>query len=204
LNALEFLARLKDLKVPFVQTKEIAAVLGISVGSAGKYLHLLQEQKFVEKVTQGKWVIKDSNFDPLQVAEFITAPKESYISLHTALFYHDMIDQIPSQTYIVTVDRSRRVSTPVGIYSFHHCNPEFFIGYKYLKPFLKIATPEKALVDYFYFLPTKTRLFTRLPELEIPKKFSWKKVLSYCDKVPSMRTRTVVLTKIKEIMGGLA
>ena len=130
MKALNFLSQLNDLKIPLIQTKEIAAVLGISVSSAGKYLENLREQKFVEKISQGKWLLLDSNFDPLQAAEFITAPSESYISLQTALFYHGMIDQIPAQIYAVTVDRSRVVPTPVGVFSFHHCNTYFFTGYK--------------------------------------------------------------------------
>jgi predicted transcriptional regulator of viral defense system len=199
MRALEFLNQLNDLKIPLVQTREIASVLNISVSSAGKYLENLREQNFVEKITHGKWALKNGNFDPLQAAEFITAPKESYISLHTALFYHGMIEQIPGQIYAVTVDRSRTVHTPVGVFSFHHCNPDFFTGYAYIKPFLKVATPEKALVDYFYFAPTKSRQFTRLPELEIPKRFSWKKAFSFCEKIPSPRTRSLVSTRIKQL-----
>jgi predicted transcriptional regulator of viral defense system len=185
--------------MPFVRTDDMAAILGISTSSAAKYLEALKENNFVEKIIHGKWIVRDSNFDPLQVAEFLTAPKESYISLQTSLFYHGMIEQIPARIYSVSVDRSRIVDTPLGIFSIHHCNPDFFSGYTYIKPFLKIATPEKALVDYFYYAPTKTRQFTRLPELEFPQIFSWKKVFAFCDKIPSMRTRTLVLDKIGKI-----
>ena len=125
-------------------------------------------------------------------------PKESYISLHTALFYHGMIEQVPGRTYSVTIDRSRVVKTPLGVFSFHHCNPEFFTGYEHIKPYLKLATPEKALIDYFYFSPSKGRQFTKLPELEVPKNFSWKKALNFCEKIPSKRTRSLVYEKIKE------
>ncbi len=40
-----------------------------------------------------------------------------------------------------TVDRSKTVKTPLGEFSFHHCDPKFFMGFEYFKPFLKIATP---------------------------------------------------------------
>lgn len=203
MTALEFLRQLNRLNVPLVQTKDVADVMDITVGSAGKYLKLLMEQGFVEKVVHGKWAIKNSEFDPLQGAEFITAPKESYISLQTALFYHGMIEQIPTQMYAVTVDRSRAVDTPMGRFSFHHCHPAFFTGYTYLKPLLNLATPEKALVDYFYFAPTKSRQFTRLPELDIPKEFSWNKVFEFCKKIPSPRTRSLVLKKIENSRAGL-
>lgn len=196
MTAIEVLSLLKDFDSPFVETRDVAEMLKISTDSAAKYLEVLRRKTFVEKISRGKWMIRGSKFDPLQVAEFLTAPRESYISLHTALFYHGMIEQIPSRTYAVTVDRSKLVETPVGTFSFHHCNPEFFIGYDFIKPYLKLATPEKALVDYFYFGPSKTRQFSKLPELEIPKKFSWKKVRGFCEMIPSIRTRSVVKTKI--------
>ena len=199
MNSIEFLNRLQVLKQPLIRTNEIAAVLGISVSLAGKYLEVLRQQNFVEKIENGKWVIKSLNFDPLQVAEFITAPRESYISLQTALFYHGMIEQIPSQTYAVTVARTRLITTPFGVFSFHHCNPKFFKGYIYLKPMLKIACPEKALVDYFYFAPSKNRQFTRLPELELPKNFSWKKAFGFCEEIPSLRTQSLVFKMIKQV-----
>jgi predicted transcriptional regulator of viral defense system len=192
-NSIEFLNRLHTLKQPFIRTNEIAAVLGISVSLAGKYLEALRQQNFMAKIENGKWLVKSLPFDFLQIAEFITAPRESYISLHTALFYHGMIEQIPSQTYAVTVARTRVISTPLGVFSFHHCNPQFFKGYTYLKPMLKIACPEKALVDYFYFAPSKNRQFTHLPELELPKSFSWKKAFAFCEDIPSLRTKTLVL-----------
>ena len=199
MTSIEFLSQLNKLPTPFIQTKEISSILGISKHSAGKYLESLRKENFIEKIERGKWVVKNSNFDPLQAAEFITAPKESYISLQTALFYHGMIDQIPSQIYSVTTDRARVVHAPFASFSFHHCHPNFFSGYKYIKPYLKMATPEKALVDYYYFAPTRSRQFTRLPELEISLKFSWKKVFEFCEMITSKRTRSLVMTKMKEI-----
>ncbi|OFZ16799.1 MAG: hypothetical protein A2Z20_02050 [Bdellovibrionales bacterium RBG_16_40_8] len=199
MNAVEFLGRLTQLKTPFIHTKEIAAILKISIHSAGKYLEALRQRNLVEKIERGKWVLKNSPHDPMQAAEFITAPKESYISLQTALFYHGMIEQIPTQIYSVTIDRTRKVKTPVGVFSFHHCHPHFFTGYRYIKPLLKIATPEKALVDFFYYAPTRSRQFTRLPELELPTKFSWKTVFSYCEDITSPRTKSLVLNRLKEI-----
>ena len=98
----------------------------------------------------------------MAVAEFITYPKESYISLQSALFYHGLLEQTPSRIYSATVDRSKLVKTPIGIYSYHHCDPIFFIGYEYVKPFLKRASSEKTLADYFYFAPSKSRQFTKL------------------------------------------
>lgn len=196
MTALEVFRAIREFQAPLLNTRDVADTLRMSVHSAGKHLETLREAGFLEKISRGKWIIKDSGADPLQISEFITAPSESYISLQSALFYHGIIEQIPSRVYAVTVDRTRVVETPLGIYSFHHCNPEFFIGYDFIKPYLKMATPEKALIDYFYFAPTKTRQFTKLPEVEFPKRFSWRKVEQYCETIPSKRTRSLVWTKL--------
>jgi predicted transcriptional regulator of viral defense system len=199
MTAVEILSVIKKFQTPLIRTRDVADTMHISIHSAGKYLETLRGKSFVDKIGHGKWIVKDGDFDPLQVAEFLVAPKESYISLQTALFYHGLIEQIPARVYSVTIDRSRVVETLVGTYSFHHCNPGFFTGYVYVKPYLNLATPEKALVDYFYFAPSKTRQFTKLPELDIPKKFSWDKVRKYCELISSARTRSLVWAKMQAL-----
>lgn len=200
MTIVEVLSLLKNFESPLFETRDVAEALRISKDSAAKYLERLRAEKFIEKISRGKWIMRDLKFDPLQVAEFLTAPKESYISLQTALFYHGMIEQIPARIYAITIDRTKIIETPVGVFSFHHCNPEFFAGFDYIKPHLKLATPEKALVDYFYFGPTKSRQFTKLPELEIPKRFSRAKIREFVDMIPSRRTRTVVRTKLGDLL----
>ena len=37
---------------------------------------------------------------------------------------------------------------------------------------VKIASPEKALLDALYLRPARSRLFRALPELELPRTFS--------------------------------
>ena len=50
---------------------------------------------------------------------------------------------------------------------------------------VKIATPEKALVDIFYFSPTRSRLFKKLPEIQFSKRFSWQKAFALAKKIKS-------------------
>ncbi len=196
MNALILLKHLQRLPYPFIQSRQISAMLDMSPDLTSKHLSTLQAQGFLENVKGGKWVLKNNAYEPMQIAEFLVSPYESYISLHSALFFHGIIDQIPSRIYSVTVDRSKVVTTTLGTYSFHHCHPDFFIGFDYIKPYLKIAKPEKALVDYFYFSPSKLREFSRLVEIELPKKFSFKKAFEYLEKIPSLRTKGLVRNKL--------
>ncbi|OQW46803.1 MAG: hypothetical protein A4S09_02530 [Proteobacteria bacterium SG_bin7] len=199
MTAVDFLKQLQKIQIPLFHTKDIAEMFDLSVDRAGKYLELLRQRNFVEKVSLGKWILRNSDFDLLQIPEFLIAPNESYISLHSALFYHGMIEQIPTKTYSVTTYRTKVLKTSIGVFSFHHCAFNFFTGFEYKKPYFKLATPEKALVDYYYFAPSKSRQFTMLPELEIPKSFSWNTVYDFCKKISSPRTRSLVYTKLRAV-----
>lgn len=201
MTAVEIMSAINKFQIPLIQTRDVADMLHISTDSAGKHLETLRKMNFINKISHGKWIVRDADVDPLQVAEFILAPKGSYISLQTALFYHGLIGQIPARIYSVTIDRSRVVETSLGTYSFHHCHPAFFTGYKYIKPYLNLASPEKALVDYFYFAPSKTRQFTKLPELDFTRRLSWRKIRTYCEMIPSPRTRTLVWAKLQSLPG---
>ena len=63
---------------------------------------------------------------------------------------------------------------------------------------IKIAVPEKALLDVFYLSSTRSRLFTKLPELEIPKKFSWKRAYEMAKKL-NPKKRTLVLNQLNTL-----
>ena len=57
---------------------------------------------------------------------------------------------------------------------------------------IKIATPEKALLDIFYLSQAKNRLFKTLPEVELPKNFKLSIAKKMIDKISSSRRKTVV------------
>jgi hypothetical protein len=111
-----------------------------------------------------------------------------------------MIKQIPAVIYVVSMARSGRVKTPLGVYSIHHVAPEFFQGYDLLASGMRIATPEKALVDLFYLSGTRSRLFTVLPELEIPKSFRPSIARRWIARIKAPRFRTVVSDRLDEAL----
>ena len=52
--------------------------------------------------------------------------------------------------------------------------------------------PEKVPLDVFYLSQTKTRLFVRLPELDLPKNFSWQKAEAFASSIHSVARRRSV------------
>jgi len=196
----EILARLRSLRLPAVTTADVAATIGMSVPAASHALRRFAEVGLVTPVRKGLWALQE-RADPLVLADHVTAPYPSYVSLHTALYQHGMIDQIPDTTYLVSLARSARIDTGAGTYSVHHIQPELFGGFTVdPQSGVKMATPEKALVDFLYLSPTRTRLFAALPELTLPPGFRVREARAWLVRVASSRLRTITTARLNAIL----
>jgi hypothetical protein len=191
MTQIEALAKIETLGQPFFETKDLAALLAVEHSNANKIAARLGQSGLIIPLVRGKWALRGIN--TLAVAEDLTSPYPAYVSLQTALYYHGMISQIPSVIYAVSLARSRRYQTPVGTFSIHHVDPDFFFGYELDRSGnAKIAVPEKALLDVFYLSPTRTRLFVRLPEIEFPRQFSWQRAFNMVAQIKGQARRVFV------------
>jgi predicted transcriptional regulator of viral defense system len=200
MNAAEALGRLHDLRVPVFTTADAAVLLVASVDAANKTLKRLAKAGLILPLRHGLWAV-GKTVDPLLLPDYVTAPYPSYVSLQSALYLHGMISQIPQVTYAVSLDRTQRIRTAVGTLSIHRVAPTFFGGFDLLESGVKLAKPEKALLDVFYLSGTRTRLFAALPELELPRGFRIKEARAWLDRIPSKRLRTVVTEKLAGVVG---
>lgn len=192
MTQIEALAKIERLGLPLFETKDLAALLKVENSNANKIASRLAQTGLIVPIRRGRWALRRS-LNKLAIPEHLTAPYPTYVSLQTALYHHGMISQIPAVTYAVSLARSRRYDTPIGTISIHHVEPEFFFGYELDESgIVKIATPEKALVDVYYLSPTRSRLFTKLPEIEIPRQFEWNKTFEIASKVKSHARRSFV------------
>jgi hypothetical protein len=112
-----------------------------------------------------------------------------------------MISQIPSTTYAVSLARTRQYETPLGLISIHHVNEDFFFGFDvYKNTYIKIASPEKALLDVLYLKGTKSLLFKKLPELEFPEDFNIALAEKMIEKISNERVKTMVNNAFKDLI----
>lgn len=201
MSAVNVLGRLRALGVPAVTTSDAAAAAGLSIEAASHALRRLASAGLVTPVRKGLWALRESP-DPLSLADYVTAPHPSYVSLQTALHLHGMIEQIPDVTYLVSLGRTALVRTRIGTYSVHHVGPRFFGGAVLdHRTGVRLASPEKALVDFLYLSPTRSRLFARLPELELPPGFSQAEARRWGALIPSARVRTIVARELDRLLG---
>ena|SRR5688572_3850669 len=199
MNQIEALQRLRTLATPVVETRDVAALLQVSASNATTILRRLAAEGMVVHLTRGRWLL-NQKMDRLALPELVSAPYPAYISLQSALFHHGLIEQIPSILYAVTPARPRRLQTPMGTISFHRMPPELFKGFELATASdAKIAVPEKALFDLIYLAPGRSRVFSRLPELTIPRRFRWQRLKEYTELVKSSGRRAFIAERIKAI-----
>ena len=192
MQLIDVYTKLKQLNLPVIQTSDAAAYLDISVNHANKLLSRISKTNQIIHIKQGSWIFPET--DPLALPGILTLPFPSYVSLQTALYFHNMISQIPKVIYAVSVGRTKVYKTSIATISIHHIDPSFYFGYmeKSVDGLIKIASPEKALLDIFYLSQTKTRLFKTLPEVELPKNFKISVANKMIEKITSVRKKTLV------------
>lgn len=195
-------ARLLNMDVAVFHTSDASAWLGIFPSHASKLLSRLAEAGLLVHLSRGLWAFKD-RVEPLALPQYLTDPFPSYVSLQTALYQHDMISQIPVVTYAVSIARTKRVATPLGTVSIHHVHPSFFFGYETThKGDVRIATQEKALIDFLYLSPAKSKLFRSLPELQLPRRFNIRAARHMISMIRSRRRRKRVLSLFEDLISG--
>ncbi len=175
--------------------------LGQSPYAASKTLSRLAASGLVSSVRHGVWWL-GSRVDPYRLAEYLTAPLPSYLSLQTALHLHGMVEQIPEIYYAVSLARTQRIATRAGHFSIHHVAPVLYGGFEETTSGAKIASPEKAIFDLAYLSGGRSRFFAGIPELEMPARFRWREVEHWLGRVRSLRARTLVTDRLERFLGG--
>lgn len=199
MNLSEALAQLRKLKVPTVRTNDAAALWGESRATASTMLARLAKVGHIQRIVRGLWLV-DTSINPWNIHPYLTDPAPSYISLTTALFHHGMIEQIPTIVHVITTAKPRTIKSARATYALHQVAPPFFCGFEPLGggP-AQMALPEKALIDFLYFRPSRSRAFRALPELELPRRFSRKRAYAFVDLIGSARRKSMVMALLEEL-----
>ena len=191
------LARLRGADQPVLRTTDAAALLEVPADRASTTLSRLAKEGHILRLKRGLWTLSGA-LEPLAVVQHLTAPFPSYVSMQTALYHHGLISQIPAVIYLASLARTRTYQTPVGAVSVHHLPASFFFGYE--GGGAAMASPEKALMDFLYLTPARSRLFAALPETDLSEGFDEQRARAMVERVPSARRRTMVHRRLDEVL----
>lgn len=181
-----------------ITTGEAAAVWRTSGRTAGRRLEAMEDGGLVRRLRRGLWAL-DPELPPFALAPFLTAPFPAYISFWSAFAHHQMIEQIPRQISVASLDRARKIATTLGDYEVHHLAPELFGGFHGTEDSGYLATPEKALFDAVYVRAASgTRAF--FPELFLPAGFKERELEKWTERIESARLRTLVSRRLGEVL----
>ena len=177
-----FLQKVQDF--PIINTKVLSAVgvnplsLTVQISRWVKSGKLIQLKRGLYLLAEPYRKVATSEF---YIANVLKSP--SYISLEKALEYHGLIPEAVSVFTSVTTKRPEMFETPAGRYDYRHIKPSLFWGYTALAmsgQTVFMATPEKALLDFFYLKHAKVSLdYLKELRLQNVENIKVKRLLEY-------------------------
>jgi predicted transcriptional regulator of viral defense system len=172
MNRYEIKEKVISSKKAIFNTNQMANLIGKSKEKTNVYISRLADSGLAER-KHGK-VIFSSN-DNVIATQFV---EPSYISLSSALFFHKIINQVPTITSCVTTVNSRYY--PDMQLKYHKITPILFFGFKkYILDgsYAFVADVEKAILDGIYYGIYNKSIFIEYKSfinIKILKKYSVK------------------------------
>jgi len=200
MSAIEAYAELRRFGRPVLTTEDAATRLGASLSASSRLLARLAAAGLVVRLRRGLWSLEE-DLDPLALGDYVAAPFPAYVSFQSALHLHGMVEQIPRVVYLASPGPTRRTPTSLATFSVHCISPRFFGGFATTgDPPIRVATPEKALMDTLYLSCAKSRLFARLPELELPAGFRVREARRWLGRIASPARRVMVERRLQTVL----
>lgn len=153
-SSLEIVKILNVHKLRVFTTRDVTTLVGITSAAATHALQRLEKQELVVRIKRGLWVNRlASDLNPFEAVPYLRSPWISYVSLHSALSEHGVIEEIPHVIYAVTSALPKNYKTPIGNFHIHHLPDHLMWGYEIKKVgqgSYCMAEPEKAFLDLAY------------------------------------------------------
>lgn len=151
ITKIRFIETFRRLKITLFTSNDIKKVFLVKDNTLKHLLIRLSKFKIIQRLSRDRYIFLLAENKPHEfvIANFLISP--SYISLESALSFYRIIDQFPYRiTSIVNSKSSKRnINNKIFIYS--KIKKNLFKDYIKIDDFL-IATKEKAIYDYIYFV----------------------------------------------------
>lgn len=169
-----------------------------------------QREGRVEKLRKGLYLNTAANLRGevglYAIANHLVQP--SYVSLHAALHYWELIPEVVYEVTSVTTRPTRRMQWRQTRFSFRTLHPKLFFGYETVEweyDTYLLAYPEKAVIDYAYFHPDMDDpdyiYEMRFDKQIVHEELNWGRMDCYLDRIGSdTLTRRVRLIREVELI----
>ena len=177
LNPIKVARVFKLTEISIFTPLDVQRIFDVSLSATQKFLTRYSKEGFLTKLRAGLYVLTDNFPSPYLIANKLYEP--SYVSLERALSYHRIIPETIYTITSITAKATRQFKVQGILYTYQKIKKQGFRGYSPKEidnQTIFIAEPEKALVDYLYFVNLQKReLNDRLDIKELSKE----KVLYY-------------------------
>lgn len=177
INKVKFINTLKDKHISFFDSTDLKKIFQInSKNTLNHLLTRLNKAGLVKGLIKNKYQFLYSDIIPsdFSMANFLTI--SSYVSLESALSYYGIIDQFPYRITSIVLGKSKKLKIGQKSFTYSKIKKEFFKDFIKIDDFL-IATKEKAVFDYIYFVSKGLRPMNSL--LDITKYLNEKNIRNY-------------------------
>lgn len=175
----DFIKKLREKQITLFTLSDIRKLFVIKNENTLKHLlRRLKKTGIIRRLIKNKYLFFQAKNEAgdFEIANFLVFP--SYISLESALSYYGLIDQFPYHIASITINKPRSFNINEKSFIYSKIKKEYFKDFIKVDNFL-IATKEKSLFDYCYFIYNRLRPQNMLSDLK--SHFSNPEVSSYFD-----------------------
>lgn len=154
-NYLQFKKSLEETDKTYFNFYDLKKFYSSAPGSLKTLLSNWVKKDLIYSLGKGYYAFEPAKVNYLKLAnEF---DKNSYVSFEYALYYYNLIDQVPSTITLASKKRSRQVTVINWVFEYTRLKDNLFFDYE-LKDKIYLASPEKALADLLYLMSRGKRI----------------------------------------------
>lgn len=165
----DFRQMLEEKGISTFNLLELKRILPINPETLKKFLSRQTKRGNLVRLKKGLYCISGKEPDELLLANLLYQP--SYISLEYALSIYSIVPEAVYSVTSVTTKPTREFSTLGRVYVYQKIKKQAFCNYKAIQKdgiSYFMATPEKALSDYLYFVTCGLK--------DLNERIDWEKV----------------------------
>ncbi len=167
ITKIKFITALREKGITFFSLNDIQKLFDIKNENTIKHLVIrLAKDNIIRRLIKNKYLFLHGNKLP---SDFCTANNlviPSYISLESALSFYGMITQFPYRITSIALTKSKSFIIGEKEFVYSKIKKEYFKDYVKTDDFL-IATKEKAIFDYYYFIYKGLRPENKIEDLSL-------------------------------------